>query len=107
MRFEKKQAYKIYRAGGKLFPVCLEFDEQLGESYPVYPDFEMHPEFTDNGRPFATAGQESCPHCKPKSTENPSPSDCGCCGWFHREETPYDPIGVCMCDALRRADTKD
>lgn len=101
MRFEKKHVYKTYRAGGKRFCVYWEYDEQLGESHPIYPDFETHPEYTDSGRPFATAGQESCPHCKPKAKGEPPPYDCGGCGWFHRESTPYDPIGVCMCDVLR------
>ncbi len=102
MRPERKKLYKVYRAGGRKFPVYLEYDEQLGESYPAYPDFEEHPEYTDEGRPFATAEQESCPNCKPKSAGKPPPGDCGGCGWFYRERTPYDPIGICMCDARRR-----
>jgi len=102
MSHEQKGPYKVYRAGGREFPVYLEYDEQLDESYPAYPDFEECPEYTGEGRPFATAGQESCPHCKPDGPGKPLPSDCGGCGWFYREETPYDPIGVCMCDARRR-----
>ncbi|CFX15017.1 Uncharacterized [Syntrophomonas zehnderi OL-4] len=99
---EKQQPYKVYRVGGRSFPVYLEYDEQFDESYPAYPDFEERPEYTGEGRPFATAEQESCPHCKPGVPEEPPPSDCGGCGWFYREQTPYDPIGVCMCDAMRR-----
>lgn len=99
---EQKEPYKIFRAGGRSFPVYLKYDRQLDESYPAYPDFEERPEYTWEGRPFATAEQESCPHCKTKVPENPTPGDCGGCGWFYREETPYDPIGVCMCDARRR-----
>ena len=63
---EQKRPYKTYRVGGRSFPVYLEYDEQMEESYPAYPDFEQRPEYTDEGRPFATAGQESCPHCKPQ-----------------------------------------
>ena len=102
---EQKELYKIFRAGGREFPVYLEYDEQLGESYPAYPDFEDHLEYTGEGRPFATAEQESCHHCKPNAPGKPLPGDCGgCggCGWFYREQTPYDPIGVCMCEVLRR-----
>ncbi len=40
MRSEQKRPYKIYRAGGRSFPIYLEYDEQLKESYPSYPDFE-------------------------------------------------------------------
>ncbi len=35
----QKKPYKVFRAGGREFPVYLEYDEQLGESYPAYPDF--------------------------------------------------------------------
>lgn len=99
---EKKHMYKTYRVGGRSFPVYLEYDQQMQESYPVYPDFEKQPEYTVGGRPFKTAEQESCPHGKPNASGKPTPGDCGGCGWFYREETPYDPIGICMCDAQRR-----
>jgi len=102
MHAEGKRLYQVFRAGERNFPVYLEYDEQLKESYQAYPDFEEHPEYTADGRPFATAGQESCPHGKPGAPGKPPPGDCGGCGWFYREQTPYDPIGVCMCDALRR-----
>ena len=99
---EKKEPYRVYRAGGRSFPVYLEYDERTGESSPAYPNFEERPEYTQEGQPFATAAQEACPHGKPGSREEPSPGDCGGCGWFYRENTPYDIIGVCMCPARRR-----
>jgi len=102
MRSESRRPFKVCRVGGRSFNVCLEYDEHLKESYPVYPDFAEHPEYTGEGRPFATAEQESCPRCKPNTQGKPPPGDCGGCGWFFREQTPYDPIGICMCDALRR-----
>ncbi len=102
MDLEQKEPYKVYQAGGRKFPVYLEYDEHLDQSYPAYPDFEEHPEYSDEGRPFATAEQESCTHCKPNAPDRPLPGDCGGCGWFYREQTHYDPIGVCMCDARRR-----
>ena len=37
MEPEQKRLYKVYRAGGRSFPVYLEYDEQLRESYPAYP----------------------------------------------------------------------
>ena len=98
---EQRKPYKVCRVDGKAFIVYFEYDEQLKESYPVYPDFTEHPEFTDEGRPFATAEQESCSQCKPKPSGEPKPFDCGGCGWFFREQTAYDPIGVCMCEAQR------
>ncbi|MGE5613442.1 MAG: hypothetical protein ACM3XR_03465 [Bacillota bacterium] len=99
---ERKELYKVYKVGGREFPVYLEYDEQHDESYPAYPDFEGNPVYTGEGRPFATAEQESCPHSKPVIPGEPLPGDCGGCGWFYREHTHYDPIGICMCDARRR-----
>lgn len=98
----QKKPYRVYRVGGREFPVFWEYDEQLGASYPSYPDFEARPEYTGEGRPFATAEQESCPFYKPRAAGQPLPGDCGGCGWFHRETTSYDPIGICTCEALRR-----
>lgn len=99
---EQKEPYKEFRVGGRRFLVYLEYDERLDESYPAYPDFEKYPEYTDEGHPFATAEQESCSYRKSKFTVKPEPGDCGGCSWFYREHTPYDPIGVCVCDARRR-----
>ena len=98
MRPERKKLYKVYRAGGREFPFTLSTTSILARA-TSYPDFEECPEYTGEGRPFATAEQESCPHCKSKSAGKPPPGDCGGCGWFYRERTHYDPIGVCMCDA--------
>ncbi len=98
----QRRPYKVFRVGGRSFPVYFEYDEQLGESYPAYPDFDERPEYTDEGRPFATAEQESCNYCQSGTDGQPPPGDCGGCGWFYREQTPYDPIGICMCDARRR-----
>ena len=96
-----KPPYKTYRVGGKSFFIYLKYDEQLEENYPAYPDFQKNPEYTNENRPFATAEQESCQYCKPRVPEKAPPGDCGGCGWFFREQTPYDPIGICMCDSQR------
>ena len=101
MNQEEKHLHKVYQVGGRSFPVYLEYDEQMGGSYPVFPDFEEYPEYTGEGRPFATAVQESCSHAKAKALEADTPRDCSDCAWFYREHTPYDPIGICMCDVRR------
>jgi len=77
---EQKQPYKICRVGGRSFSIYLEYDEQMEESYPAYPDFEEHPEYTDEGRPFAMSAQESCPHAKPGAPDGTPTGDCGGCG---------------------------
>ena len=99
---EQSRPYKVYLVGDRSFPVYLEYDEQTDESYPAYPDFEVRPEYTAAGRPFATSAQESCPCYRPRDPEQQPTGDCGGCGWFFREQTLYDPIGVCLCDARRR-----
>ncbi len=99
---DQKRPYRVCRAGGRMFTIYLEYDDRLKESYPAYPDFAEHPEYTDEGRPFATAEQESCASSKSKTAEEPMPFDCGGCGWFFREQTPYDLIGICMCEGQRR-----
>ena len=101
MNAEQKQPYMVLSTGGRSFCVYLEYDEQLGENYPNYPDFEECPQYTDEGRPFATAEQEQCPHARPNIPGKALSGDCGGCSWFYREHTPCDLIGVCMCDALR------
>jgi len=94
-------SFKVYRVGGREFSVHQAHDELNNELYTVYPDFEESPEYTDEGRPFATAGQESCSHCKATATSDPIPKDCGGCGWFYRETSPLDIIGICLCEELR------
>jgi hypothetical protein len=102
MEPEQKQPYKVFRVGSRSFHVYLEYDEQLQESYPAYPDFEECPEYTNDGRPFATAEQESCIQRMSNDPSRPLPGDCGGCGWFYRENSPYDLIGICTCKALQR-----
>lgn len=95
MRDKRKQLHRIYRVGGRSFHVYLDYDEQLGESFPAYPDFEKSPQYTSQGKPFATAEQDACPYAKAKGLEG-IPENCGGCAYFFREHTPYDPIGICM-----------
>ena len=101
MSQEEKHLHKVYQVGDRSFPVYLEYDEQMGGNYPIFPDFEEYPEYTAEGRPFATAVQESCSYAKVKALEADPPNDCSDCVWFYRKYTPYDPIGICMCDARR------
>lgn len=107
MKKNQEGPYRVFRVGGRTFDVFLEYDEQLKESYPAYPDFKKKPEYAGEGRPFATAEQESCAHCKPRVPGASLPDDCGGCFWFYRENKPYDPIGVCLCDKLRREDNEE
>lgn len=104
---ERKKPYRVFRAGGRMFEIFCEYDGETGESCPIFPDFEQSPEYTADERPFTTADRDDCPHCKSKTPDKPPPGDCGGCAYFFREETPYDPIGVCMCETLRRNNTDE
>ena len=97
----QKQLWKIFNVGGREFRIDREYDQEVDESYPVYPDFMENPEYTDDGRPFTTAEHEGCHHYRPAVSEDPETDDCGGCFWFRRDETPYDIIGVCMCNTLK------
>ena len=98
---EQREPDKIIRAGGREFRLYLEYDDLVEHDVLLYPDFEEHPEHTDEGRPFRTAADKGCPRYKSEAPGQPHSGDCGCCGWFYREE-PLAIIGVCMCEALRR-----
>jgi len=98
---EQKQPWKICRVAGREFRIHEEYDEEVGARYPVYPDFAECPEYTSDGRPFTTAEHEGCPHYKTLNPNSPETDDCGGCRCFCRDETPYDIIGVCMCEAMR------
>ena len=82
MESEQKRLYKVFQAGDKSFSVYLKYDEQMNKSYPAYPDFEEHPAYTGEGRPFATSAQESCPCYKPVASKRRPSGDCGGCAWF-------------------------
>lgn len=107
MKESQADPYRVFQVAGRTFAVFLEYDEQLRESYPAYPNFKERPEYSREGRPFATAEQECCLHCKPRMPGAPHPDDCGGCSWFYREQTPHDPIGICLCDKQRRKDYEE
>lgn len=110
MTEERKRPWKICRVAGRTFEIHQEYDALVGHDVGVYPDFQERPEYTDNGRPFATATDEACAHSVPRDPDSSETEDystygdCGGCIFFHREETPWDIIGVCMCDARRQQD---
>ncbi|KXL52244.1 hypothetical protein CLNEO_24090 [Anaerotignum neopropionicum] len=62
MKEKEKHLHKVYQVEDHSFPVYREYDSQLDESYPVFPDFEECPEYTAEGRPFATAVQDKDYH---------------------------------------------
>ena len=98
---DRKEPIKICKAAGHEFRIYREFDEQMQTYYLTYPDFSETPMHTDEGRPFTRSDYEGCPFYKTKNTDNPA-DECGDCVFFHREETPRDVIGICICEKLKR-----
>jgi hypothetical protein len=86
MRSGHQDPYRIYKVCGRQFPVYLESDKDSDDVYPLYPDFAQEPEYSAEGRPFSTSAQEACPYVQAQDRESPLHS-------------PYDPIGICLCDA--------
>jgi len=98
----KNEPDRIVYTGGKEFRLYKYYDELSGDEILDYPNFQESPEYTSDGRPFTLAVQESCEYGRDDNDSNdPDPGDCGGCVWFHREAA-YDPIGVCMCEEIRR-----
>ena len=83
---KQKQPHKIFRVGGKEFHLYKKYDDCLKETILDYPDFEETPEYTNEGRPFSTSAQESCPNANSRDPDSHDPSDCGGCMFFHRNE---------------------
>ena len=96
-----KSQREIIVVEGREFSVYREYDEISGGLCTIYPDFEMNPEFTEAGHPFATAGQESCKYSRAKDSSELLSEDCGGCVWFFRDTSPLDIIGICKCKLLR------
>ena len=104
MNRKEKKPDKIIRAGGREFQLYKYRDEYDGKYILNYPDFQENPEYTDEGRPFVMAIQESCEYLEPTDPEYPDPGDCSGCVWC-RMETPMDAICVCMCESRKRTET--
>ena len=99
---KKTEPDAVFNVGGREFRLYKYYDAAAQQEMLNYPDFDESPEYTDEGRPFRLAVLESCKYGKDGSDpDGEGPGDCGGCGFFQREQTPYDPIGVCMCDELR------
>lgn len=94
--------FKVITAYGKTFRIRYGFYEegdrhtQYAEPVELYPNFKEHPQYTDDGRPFATEMQEPCECFNGQKDEN---SGCGDCAFYMRCE---ELIGVCNCPTNRK-----
>ncbi len=89
--------YKIIEIAGEVFPIRYgyysEGERELWDVTPVYPDFMTHPRYTGEGKPFATAYQDTCLHYHPKEKVS-GENWCNDCKHF---QLGQECIGVCHC----------
>lgn len=86
---------RIYHVDGDYLEVVYYYDEEVGQYFGEYPDFEETPRYTPNGRPWVNVTIVGCPHA------DKDYDDCGSCQCMRREQ-PMDLIGVCMNDIYQR-----
>ena len=95
--------FKVITAYGKTFEIRYGYYEECdrhvkdAEPMEIYPNFILHPQYTDDGKPFVTEMQEPCECFDGKKDEN---SGCGDCAFF---KTCEELIGICNCPANESA----
>ncbi len=72
-----------------------DFERHTGEPIPIYPDFKLHPVYTDEGYPFVTQMQELCIHGESKFKDG----YCVDCRHFTQGD---ELIGICSCEKNRK-----
>lgn len=85
--------YKIINIYGRTFEIRYgyyeEYERELGEPIPIYPNFKENPVYTADGKLFVTQMQEICGYGSSKFKEG----FCADCKYFKQGE---DLIGVCQ-----------
>ena len=88
--------YKMLNAFGKTFEIRYgyyeDFEKSTGEPIPIYPDFIKAPEYTDDGKLFVTAMQDSCQFARLKTNGF---GFCVDCVYY---DSGDDFIGTCLCE---------
>ena len=72
-----------------------EFEREIGEPIPIYPDFKRSPQYTSEGYPFVTQMQELCEHGESRFQE-------GCCADCHHFVDEGELFGICNCSENRK-----
>ncbi|NMP36526.1 MAG: hypothetical protein GX051_00155 [Clostridiales bacterium] len=86
--------YRIFRCFGREFPVYYQYSDEDNNAIPDYPDFEVKPQYTDDGMPFALASQAGCEYFEPDTAGDALANECGCCKYF-RTEADFSLFGIC------------
>lgn len=94
MNSEDEKRHREFKVGDRVFKLYYESEDS---ACLVLPDFETHPEYTEEGYSFQLLIHDECPECSTKG------EICGGCDWFVNE--PGCPIGICRNDVFRRRPT--
>lgn len=86
---EPKNLFRVFRVAGREFCIYHEYYEEMGKSYPEYPDFVSQPEYTEEGYAFAHYVQEGCKYGAARDGSPGSPENCGMCRWFQVGKAGY------------------
>lgn len=81
--------------------VVFRFDSASGKFIGDYPDFEQSPRFTESGKQWINATQDSCEMGNHKYYPEKTCLDCGSCSFFTTEKAG-DLIGVCSHNSRRK-----
>lgn len=79
---------RIFYVDGDYLEVLFYYDEEAGQHFGEYPNFEEEPRYTPSGRKWVNVTTVGCPHA------DIDYDDCGSCQHMRREQA-MDLIGVC------------
>lgn len=97
----QKERLKTFLIDGDILTVPFHYDEDAEIFIGQFPEFDMEPRYTPNGRPWKSVVSNSCPYAAGDY------DDCGSCPYLIKEG-PRDIIGVCFHEKLRsRASTEE
>ena len=93
------ELYKIISLHGHKIEIRYGYYDECErgrvDPIPIYPDFEQHPLYTEDGYPLVTQMQTECPYGTSPFTDGL----CAECVFFHSEE---DFMGVCINENNRK-----
>ncbi len=86
---------RTYVVDGDSVEITYTYDESRNRYFGEFPDFEVSPRYTSEGRPWVNVLSTGCEFAEGEY------DDCGSCRHILRQR-PKDLIGVCQCDSLKR-----
>ena len=84
---------------GAVLEVPLVYDRLAKMDIERFPDLLRHPVYTPEGYRVMITIEDACRHA---DLQPGIYKDCGSCNHFHQQ--PDSQLGVCHCEAMRRAE---